>query len=295
MGMFIIRVHSRPFVVFSIIMIKIGTRANLRIVREQPFGVFLDAENLGEILLPRGEMPREWVIGEELDVFIYLDSEDRLVATMKTPRAMPGQFVKLQCVAVTGVGAFLDWGLSKDLLVPFREQKTRMEPGKSYLVKVLVDEQSKRLMATARIARHIDITPAIYESGQEVNLTVYGKTPMGYKAIINDEHTGLLYSNEVFQKLSLGEKIKGWVAAVRGDGKIDLILTPPGRARVDDLEKQIIGELVARGGFWALTDKSSAEEINSELGVSKRTFKQTIGALLKKRLITQTDAGIRLN
>jgi predicted RNA-binding protein (virulence factor B family) len=276
-------------------MIKIGTRANLRIVREQPFGLFLDAENLGEILLPRGEMPREWAIGGEVDVFIYLDSEDRLVATLKTPRAMPGQFVKLQCVAVTGVGAFMDWGLSKDLLVPFREQKTRMEPGKSYLVKVLVDEQTQRLMATNRIARHIDITPAIYESGQAVDLTVYGKTPMGYKAIINDEHTGLLYSNEVFQKLSLGEKLKGWVAAVRGDGKIDLILTPPGRARVDDLEKQIIGELVARGGFWALTDKSSAEEINSELGVSKRTFKQTLGALLKKRLITQTDAGIRLN
>jgi len=120
-------------------MITIGTRANLRIVREQPFGVFLDAENLGEILLPRGEMPREWVIGEELDVFIYLDSEDRLVATMKTPRAMPGQFAKLKCVAVTGVGAFLEWGLGKDLLVPFREQKTRMEPGKSYLVRVLVD------------------------------------------------------------------------------------------------------------------------------------------------------------
>ncbi len=276
-------------------MIKIGTRANLRIVREQPFGLFLDAENLGEILLPRGEMPREWAIGGEVDVFIYLDSEDRLVATLKTPRAMPGQFVKLQCVATTAVGAFMDWGLSKDLLVPFREQKTRMEPGKSYLVKVLVDEQSQRLMATARIARHIDITPAIYESGQEVELTVYGKTPMGYKAIINHEHTGLLYSNEVFQKLSLGEKLKGWVAAVRGDGKIDLILTPPGRARVDDLEKQIIGELVARGGFWALTDKSSAEEIYSELGVSKRTFKQTLGALLKKRLITQTDAGIRLN
>jgi len=276
-------------------MITIGTRANLRIVREQPFGLFLDAENLGEILLPRGEMPREWAIGGEVDVFIYLDSEDRLVATLKTPRAMPGQFVKLQCVAVTGVGAFMDWGLSKDLLVPFREQKTRMEPGKSYLVKVLVDEQSQRLMATARIARHIDVTPAIYESGQAVELTVYGKTPMGYKAIINHEHTGLLYSNEVFQKLSLGEKLKGWVAAVRGDGKIDLILTPPGRARVDDLEKQIIGELVARGGFWALTDKSSAEEIYSELGVSKRTFKQTLGALLKKRLITQTDAGIRLN
>lgn len=276
-------------------MITIGTRATLRIVREQPFGLFLDAENLGEILLPRGEMPREWVIGEELDVFIYLDSEDRLVATMKSPRALPGQFAKLKCVAVTGVGAFLDWGLSKDLLVPFREQKVKMEPGKSYLVRVLVDDKSRRLMASSRIARYLDLTPAIYECGQEVQLTVYGKTDLGYKAIINDAHTGLLYANEVFQKLTLGEKLKGWVSAVRGDGKIDLSLTPPGRARVDDLEKQIIGELVARGGFWSLTDKSPAEEIYSELGVSKRTFKQTLGALLKKRLITQTDEGIRLN
>ncbi len=276
-------------------MITIGTREKLRIIREQPFGVFLDAENLGEILLPRGEMPREWVIGEELDVFIYLDSEDRLVATMKTPRVMPGQFAKLKCVDITGVGAFLDWGLSKDLLVPFREQKVKMEPGKSYLVRVLVDEKSRRLMASSRIARYLDLTPASYECGQEVDLTIYGKTDLGYKAIINHEHTGLLYANEVFQKLSLGEKMKGWITAVRGDGKIDLSLNPPGRGRVDDLEKQILGELVARGGFWKLTDKSSAEEIYEELGVSKRTFKQTLGALMKKRLITQTEEGIRLN
>lgn len=276
-------------------MISIGTRANLRIVREQPFGVFLDAENLGEILLPRAEMPKEWAIGGQVDVFIYLDSEDRLVATLKTPRVMPGQFAKLKCVAVTGVGAFLDWGLSKDLLVPFREQKVKMEPGKSYLVRVLVDEKSRRLMASSRVARYLDLTPANYECGQEVDLTIYGKTPLGYKAIIHHEHTGLLYANEVFQKLSLGEKLKGWIAAVRGDGNIDLSLNPPGRGRVDELEKQIIGELVARGGFWKLSDKSSAEEIHEELGVSKRTFKQTLGALLKKRLISQTAEGIRLN
>ena len=276
-------------------MITIGTRASLTVLREKPVGLFLDAENLGEILLPRREMPKEWAVGALVDVFIYLDSEDRLVATLKQPRAMPGQFAKLACIAVTPVGAFLDWGLPKDLLVPFREQKTRMEVGKKYLVKVLVDEDSRRIVATTRIARHIDLTPAEFEPGQEVGLTVYGKTPMGYKAIVNNTHTGLIFANEVFQELTQGEKLKGWIAALRDDGKIDLSLQPPGRERVDDLEKQIMGELVARGGFWALTDKSPAAEIYEELGVSKRTFKQTLGALMKKRLVTQTETGIRLN
>ena len=276
-------------------MVGIGTRASLTIIREKPVGVFLDAENLGEILLPRREMPKEWAVGGEVDVFIYLDSEDRLVATLKKPRVMPGEFAKLTCIALTPVGAFLDWGLPKDLLVPFREQKTRMEVGKNYLVKVLVDEESQRIVATTRIARHIDKTPARFETGEEVDLVVYGKTPMGYKAIINNSHTGLIFANEVFQELSLGEKLKGWISGVRPDGKIDLSLHPPGRDRIDDLEKQIMGELVARGGFWAISDKSSAEEINEELGVSKRTFKQTLGALLRKRLVTQTETGIRLN
>lgn len=276
-------------------MITIGQRASLTILREKPVGVFLDAENLGEILLPRREMPKEWSIGGQVDVFIYLDSEDRLVATLKSPRAMPGEFAKISCIAVTGVGAFLDWGLPKDLLVPFREQKTRMEVGKNYLVKVLVDEESQRLIATTRIARHIDQAPASFETGEEVDLIVYGKTPMGYKAIVNNTHTGLLFGNEVFHKLALGEKLKGWIAGVRADGKIDLTLHPPGRERVDDLEKQILGELVARGGFWAISDKTPADEIHAELGVSKRTFKQTLGALLKKRLVTQTETGIRLN
>lgn len=193
------------------------------------------------------------------------------------------------------MGAFLDWGLPKDLLVPFREQKVRMEAGRSYLVFVMVDEQSRRLVATTRIARHFDLTPPRYETGEEVALTIFGKTEMGYKAIINHSHSGLIFANEVFQDLSQGEKLKGWVSGVRADGKIDLSLHPPGRERVDDLEKQIMGELVARGGFWAISDKSPAEEIYEELGVSKRTFKQTLGALMRKRLVTQTESGIRLN
>lgn len=276
-------------------MITIGTRVSITVLREKPVGLFLDAENLGEILLPRREMPLKWAIGALVDAFIYLDSEDRLVATLKQPRAMPGQFAKLTCIAVTPVGAFLDWGLPKDLLVPFREQKTRMEVGKKYLVKVLVDEESHRIVASTRIARHIDLAPPDFDPGQEVELTVYAKTPMGYKAIVNNTHTGLIFANEVFQELAQGEKLKGWIAALRSDGKIDLSLQPPGRERVDDLEKQIMGELIARGGFWALTDKSPATEIYEELGVSKRTFKQTLGALMKKRFVTLTDTGIRLN
>lgn len=276
-------------------MIKIGTREELTILREKPVGLFLDAQNLGEILLPRREMPKEWAIGGQVNVFIYLDSEDRLVATLKHPRAIPGEFAKLSCIALTPVGAFLDWGLPKDLLVPFREQKARMEIGKNYLVKILVDAESQRIIATTRIARHIDLVPAPFATGDEVSLIIYGKTPMGYKAIVEGSHTGMIYANEVFQELALGEKLRGWIASVRPDGKIDLSLHPPGRERVEDLEKQLMGELVARGGFWALTDKSPAEEIYSELGVSKRTFKQTLGALLKKRLVTQTEGGIRLN
>jgi predicted RNA-binding protein (virulence factor B family) len=240
-------------------------------------------------------MPKEWALGALIDVFIYLDSEDRLVATLKQPRAIPGQFAKLNCIAVTAVGAFLDWGLPKDLLVPFREQKIRMEVGKKYLVKVLVDEESRRIVATTRIARHIDQCEADFFPGQEVELTVYGKTPMGYKAIVNNTHTGMIYANEVFQELAQGEKLKGWIACMRSDGKIDLTLQPPGRERIDDLEKEIMGELVARGGFWAITDKTPAEEIYAELGVSKRTFKQTLGTLLRKHLVTQTETGIRLN
>ena len=237
----------------------------------------------------------EWALEGMVEVFIYLDSEDRLVATLKRPRVMPGEFGKMNCVAVTGVGAFLYWGLPKDLMVPFREQKVKMEVGRGYLVYVMVDEQSRRLVATTRIARHFDLTPAEYEVGDEVDLTIFGKTEMGYKAIINHAHGGLLFANEVFQNLSQGEKVKGWVTGLREDGKVDLSLHPPGRERVDDLERQIMGELVARGGFWAINDKSLAAEIYEELGVSKRTFKQTLGALLRKRLVTQTEAGIRLN
>jgi predicted RNA-binding protein (virulence factor B family) len=275
-------------------MATIGERASLKILREKPCGLFLDGGDIGEVLLPRREMPAKWDLGGMLDVFIYHDSEDRQVATLKQPKAMPGQFARLQVVALTPVGAFLVWGLPKDLLVPFREQKSRLEIGNFYLVYVRLDEASGRIIATTRLARHLDLTPHAWREGDAVDLIIYGKTELGYKAVINGSHSGLLFANEVFQKMQPGEQVKGYIAALRPDGKIDLTLHPPGRARVSDLESQILAELAARGGFWALCDSSSAAEIHRELGVSKRTFKQATGALLRKRNISISDKGIRL-
>jgi predicted RNA-binding protein (virulence factor B family) len=276
-------------------MARIGERALLKVLREKSFGLYLDGgDGLGEILLPRREMPASWEIGHPLDVFIYRDSEDRPVATTKSPKALPGTFARLQCVAVTGVGAFLDWGLAKELLVPFREQKSRMEPGKSYLVHVHVDEASGRIVASTRLSRFLDLSQSNYEPGDAVELVVFGKTPLGYKAIINGTHSGLLFSESVFQELQAGERVNGYIVRVRDDGKIDLSLHAPGRDKVDSLEERILAELKARGGFWAIGDHSPASEIHDELGVSKRTFKQTLGALLKKRAILIEQKGIRI-
>jgi predicted RNA-binding protein (virulence factor B family) len=275
-------------------MANIGERAALTVLREKPHGLFLDGgDELGEILLPRGEMPREWSIGMPLEVFLYTDSEDRPVATLKSPMAMPGTFGRMKCVALAEVGAFLDWGLSKDLLVPFREQKQRMEVGKFYVAHVMVDERTGRIVASTRIARHIDLGPHDFRPGQEVELIVFGKTDLGYKAIVNGTHSGLIFASEAFQPLRPGEKLIGYIAGVRADGKIDLSIQPIGRARVDDLEQRILKELAARGGFWAIGDHSPAAEINEELGVSKRTFKQAVGALLKKGLLRVEANGLR--
>ncbi len=275
-------------------MTAIGNRASLQILHEKTFGLFLDGGELGEILLPRREMPLKWELGAFVDVFLYHDSEDRQVATLKAPKVMPGQFARLKCVDITGVGAFLDWGLPKDLLVPFREQKVRMEIGKHYIVYVQVDPHSGRLVATTRIARHMDLIPPTFQLEQEVDLIIFGKTDLGYKAIVNSSHSGLIFGNEVFQNLQPGETLKGYVTAIRPDGKINLSLHPAGRAKVDGLEAQILAELSARGGFWSLGDHSPAAEIHDELGVSKRSFKQATGALLKKRQILIENHGIRL-
>ncbi len=275
-------------------MAKIGERASLTILHEKSFGLYLDGGGLGEILLPHREVPKDNVIGEKLDVFLYNDSEDRAVATMLKPHAMPGEYAKLKCVDITGVGAFMDWGLAKDLLVPFGEQKKGMAAGKMYLVHVLFDKVSERIVGSTRIARTLDKTPASYEEGETVDLIIYEKSDLGYKAIINNAHSGLIFHNQVFQELQIGEKTQGYVVGLREDGKIDLTLHPPRKERVGGLEETILTELEARGGFWPIGDHCSAEEIHDELGVSKRTFKQALGALYKKGQVTiEKGKGIR--
>lgn len=275
-------------------MAKIGERVKLKSVREQTFGMFLDGGELGEVLLPRREVPFGAVVGDEFDVFLYTDSEDRPVATRKEPLAMPGEFAYLKVLAVTPVGAFVDWGLPKDLMIPFREQKDRMEVGRSYVVRVYFDEDSGRIAASRRLARYLDKTPKFYVEGQEVDLLIYGKTDLGYKAIVNGKHTGVLFANEVFRKLKAGEKTRGFIAHVREDDKLDLSLYAPGRQKVKSLETRILDELEARGGSWELCDDSPADEIYSQLGVSKRAFKQATGALFRKKKIVISADGIRL-
>lgn len=275
-------------------MALIGERAKLTALREQPFGIFLDGGDLGEILLPRREMPRKWQIGEEIDVFLYRDSEDRPVATLKEPLVKPGEFAYLEVVAITNVGAFLDWGLPKDLLVPFREQKDRLEIGRSYVVRCYVDEETGRIVASRRLPRYLDQTPAPYRAGDAVDLLLYGKTELGYKAIVNGQHTGLLFANQVFRRLRAGERTKGYVVSVREDGKLDLSLEPPGRERISELETRILEEIRSRGGWWALSDDAPAAEIHAALGVSKRAFKEASGALFRKRVIRIEPDGMRL-
>ena len=276
-------------------MAKIGERVSLTVLREAPPGLFLDGGvELGEVLLPRREWPRTWELGGQVEVFLYTDSEDRPIATCKVPKVMPGEFAYLECVGVSGVGAFVNWGLQKDLLVPFREQKDPMEVGRSYVVYVHVDPESDRVVASRRLNRHLSQEKPNYAEGEEVDLILFGKTELGYKAIINGQHAGVLFENEVFRRLRAGEKTKGYIVQVRGDGKIDLSLYPPGRAKIDDLETRIEDELMRRGGSWELCDSSPAELIHKELGVSKKAFKQATGALFRRRRIVISKEGIRL-
>jgi len=275
-------------------MAEIGVFNNLRVIKEVDFGVYLDGGEHEEILLPRRYVPENCKVDDNIRVFIYLDSEDRFIATTETPYAMVGDFALLKVVAVESVGAFLDWGLLKDLLVPFGEQSPTMEIGKSYIVRIYVDKQSNRIAATTRLDRYLDNEPVNFQAGQEVELLICNQTDIGYKAIINGTHWGVLYSNEVFQSLRSGQKTKGYIKKVREDNKIDLSLHKPGYERVDDITDTIINVLKEQGGFISVTDKSSPETINKLFGVSKKTYKKAIGAIYRKRLITIESDGIRL-
>jgi len=274
-------------------MIAIGKKNKLKIVKEVDFGIYLDGEDMGEILLPLRYLPETYEIDDMLDVFIYLDSEDRVIATTEEPYAEAGSFAFLKVVDVNQIGAFLDWGLTKDLFVPFREQKEKMLKGKSYVVFIYMDN-SNRIAASSNLDRFADVDTSCFEDNQEVDLLICDQTDIGYKAVVNNSHLGVLYSNEIFQKIEIGHKVKGFIKKVRDDGKIDLCLERPGPAKVNDLSREIFDLLTKQGGILSVTDKSPPEEIYNFFGVSKKTYKKAIGSLYKKRLITIEKDGIKL-
>jgi len=275
-------------------MAEIGKYNTLEIVKEVDFGLYLDGGEMGEILLPKRYIPEGAKPGSSLEVFIYLDSEDRPVATTEKPFAKAGEFAFLKCVDVTRVGAFVDWGLPKNLLVPFREQKMPMEAGKSYVVYVYFDIESRRMAASAKIEKFIDNIPVEFEEGEEVELIIYAQTDLGYKAIVDDASTGILYKNEVFQPVRIGQKLTGYVKKVREDEKIDLMLLKPGYEKVGEMEEQILEFIRKNNGFTSVTDKSSPEIIYELFGMSKKNYKKALGALYKKRLVLLGPDGVRL-
>jgi len=275
-------------------MAEIGRLNQLEIIKELRIGLILDGEELGEILLPKKYVPKTYEIGEKIKVFIYFDSEDRLVATTQTPYAMVGDFALLKVIAVHKIGVFLDWGLAKDLLVPSNEQLYPMDLHEFHIVKIFLDKRTKRITASSRMGKFINRILPEYDEGEEVDLMIFGRTELGYKAIVNGDHWGLLYENEVFQKLKRGQRIKGFVKQVREDDKIDLSLYKPGYDKVEGSAKEILNLLKEKGGFLPVTDKSPPELIYDTFGFSKKTFKKSVGNLYKQRLITIDKNGITL-
>lgn len=274
-------------------MIEVGQFNKLRVIKEVPFGVYLDGEHLGEILLPRKYVPKNTVIDDLLEVFVYFDSEDLIIATTLKPLARVGEFAFLRVIDVNPVGAFLNWGLDKDLLVPRTEQQRPMEKDKSYLIYVKQDNQG-RIIASSKLNYFLDKTPAYFKSGEEVNLIVEGQTPLGTKVIINHSHWGLIHSADIFQRLYYGQRMKGYIKTVREDGKVDVALRKVGQDRIHDLTSRILEKLKEEGGFLALHDKSPADAIMRVFGESKKGFKSAIGQLYKQGLIVIEDEGIRL-
>jgi len=277
-------------------MVEIGKLNRMKVVKSVDFGLYLDGGDLGEILLPIRYVPENCAVGDEIEVFIYCDSEDRLIATTEKPYVMAGEFACLKVVAVTQNGAFLDWGLPKDLLVPFSEQEHKMEEGKRYVVGVYVDENSDRIVASARLDDFLyDESEGDFEAGEEVDLFVANKSDLGYKLIVNNSHWGLLHHQEVIRDLKRGEKLTGFIKNIRPDGKIDICLHRRPSEKTGDVSDMILQLLRKEGGFIPLTDKSQPEEIRALFGVSKGNFKKAVGALYKRWMITLEENGIRLN
>ena len=272
----------------------LGDYNNLEIVKRVSFGLYLDGDEDGEILLPAKYVPDGYDIGDIIKVFVYLDNEERLVATTEEPLAKVGDFALLRVAWTNDYGAFLDWGLLKDLFVPFSEQEGKMVKGNSYLVYVTIDRKSYRIYASARLDKYLSRTKPPYETDEEVDIIVWRRTDLGWKVIVNGNHSGLVFANEVFRDLKTGDRLKGYVKRVRTDGKIDIALQRHGVAGDDESSMRLLSAIEAQRGFLPLNDNSSPDEIYSMLGMSKKAFKRAAGKLYKQRLIIIDDDGLRL-
>lgn len=279
-------------------MIIIGKSYDLEVTKTVNFGVYLAAGDLGEVLLPRRHINNTLRKGDTVHVFLYLDSEDRPVATTQTPKACVGEFAYLPMVASTDVGAFLNWGLDKDVLVPFSEQHRPLEVGKSYLVFLYIDKVDQRITASSKIDKYIDDDePHEFEPQQAVDLIIGNSTELGYKVIINHRHWGILYKDEVHQRISFGQSLTGFIKTIRADGKIDLSLRNPEVSGYEIRDKHaiiILDYLKSNQGFAPLHDKSDPKQIAETFGMSKGAFKKAIGGLYKRKVIAIEKQGIRL-
>ena len=272
----------------------LGKYNQLEVVKEVDFGVYLDGGDDGEILLPTRYVPEGCKPGDMLNVFIYLDNEERLIATTLQPKVQVDEFACLEVAWGNEYGAFLDWGLMKDLFVPFREQKMKMQKGQRYVVHAHVDENSYRIMASAKIEKYLSKEMPPYQSGEEVEIMTWQRTDLGYKVIVDIRFTGLVYQKEIFKALEPGMRMSAFVRQVREDGKIDLTLQKDGLQKVDDFAEVLLQFVKEQGGYTRLNDKSAPEEIYNIFGVSKKTFKKAVGDLYKRRLILLVENGIRL-
>jgi predicted RNA-binding protein (virulence factor B family) len=274
-------------------MIKVGEYNTLKVIREVAFGVYLDDGAEG-ILLPKRFMPEAVKIGDEINVFLYHDGEDRLIATTQKPKGILGDIVKLKCITVTPQGAFLDNGLMKDIFVPKSKQQYGMIPNGEYLVKIYLDEQTGRLAATEKIEPFLSNDNLTVKVLDEVNLTVYRRTDIGYVVIINNIHTGVLHHNEIYRNITAGDTFKGFIKKIYPDNRIDVVAGKPGYNRVEDEAQKIVRLLQENDGYLPYYDKSDPEEIYSFFGMSKKTFKMTVGNLYKQKKISLEKTGIRL-
>lgn len=275
-------------------MLFLGQYNELQVLRFTSVGVYLGDEEGNDVLLPNRYVPKDIELEQKINVFLYLDHDERLIATTEQPLIELNSFAYLKCLEVSPFGAFLDWGLMKHLFCPFKEQQVKMEEGNYYLVYLYIDDATQRLVASAKIRKYLEKERILVEENQEVDLLICDRTELGVNVIVNDTYSGLIFKNQVSKILKRGDRIKGYVATVREDGKLDITLAPKGHVKIEPASQELLDLIKSKNGVIFLTDKSDPDEIRELAGMSKKTFKQAVGNLYKQRLIKLNPSSIEL-